>query len=338
MKLLLLLLLLAACWPVQDAQSDCLSSCGVRAVSSYNNMMRIVGGSDAQPGSWPWIVSIQVPWKRGSGHICGGSLISHQWVLTAAHCFINASNPEMWRIMAGTVRLLQPDPGAQVINIKRVLIHEYYSNLTQRNDIALLELQQPVQCGKYVQMACLPDTSLQVPGLSPCYVGGWGATQEGSKITPAVLQEAAVNLIDIRTCNSSQWYRGAISSTNVCAGYQQGGIDSCQGDSGGPLVCKDRTGDYYWLVGITSWGKGCGRAQQPGVYTSTQHYYQWILVQMGLLQASQTTAPPYVATSFHKPKPTYSNRPGSCPFPRNKLSEFFTLLQEMLQVIKESEA
>ncbi|NWI11652.1 ACRO protein, partial [Crypturellus soui] len=242
-----------------------------------------VGGWNAQPGSWPWIVSIQVPWLGGTGHICGGSLITSQWVLSAAHCFINGSHFEMWRVVAGASDLLQLGPEAQVRHIRWIIFHEHYQPGTEENDLALVLLDQPVQCGHYVHMACVADPSLHVQGLSPCFVGGWGAMYEGGELpTSAVLQEAVVHLIDNRICNSSEWYGGIIWNTNLCAGYQQGGIDSCQGDSGGPLVCKDRIGDYYWLVGITSWGMGCARMQQPGIYTSTQHYYQWIVYQLGL--------------------------------------------------------
>ncbi|KAM9211641.1 acrosin-like [Leptosomus discolor] len=243
---------------------------------------RVVGGTDAQPGAWPWIVSIQNPWKVGTGHVCGGSLISPQWVLTAAH----------YAQCRGTVR-----------NIKRLVVHEHYRNGTERNDIALLELDQPVQCGYYVQLACVPDASLRVSELTNCYVSGWGATTarcEFPNRSTAVLQEAQVPLIDAKICNSSRWYRGAIHPHNLCAGYPQGGIDTCQGDSGGPLVCQDKHAAYFWLVGVTSWGKGCARAKWPGVYTSTQHFYDWILAHMGLRPAG---------TASPTPQPVFTSAP-----------------------------
>ncbi|NXI60732.1 ACRO protein, partial [Chloroceryle aenea] len=242
---------------------------------------RIVGGTNAQPGAWPWIVSIQDPWRAGTGHICGGSLISSQWVLTAAHCFKKARHVTKWRVVVGATHLARLGPEAQVRRIKRLMAHQHYSSGSERNDIALLELDQPVRCSDSVQLACVPDASLHVMELSNCYISGWGSTTARSGGPTDVLQEAKVQLINSHLCNSSHWYRGAIHSHNLCAGYPQGGIDTCQGDSGGPLVCQDSHADYYWLVGVTSWGKGCARAHQPGVYTSTQHFYSWILEQMG---------------------------------------------------------
>ncbi|KFP03939.1 Acrosin, partial [Calypte anna] len=127
---------------------------------------RVVGGSSSWPGSWPWIVSIQNPWMLGTGHVCGGSLITPQWVLTAAHCFGKAR--------VGATRLTQLGPEAQIRNIRRLVMHQRYQNTTMRNDIALLELDQPVWCSSYIQLACVPDATLRVYELTNCFISGWG--------------------------------------------------------------------------------------------------------------------------------------------------------------------
>ena len=82
----------------------------------------------------------------------------------------------MWRVVVGATRLTQPGPEAQVRNIKRLRVHKDYSNISQRNDIALLELDWPVQCSNSIQLACVPDASLKVSALTTCYISGWGST------------------------------------------------------------------------------------------------------------------------------------------------------------------
>ncbi|XP_036167156.1 acrosin [Myotis myotis] len=153
------------------------------------------------------------------------------------------------------------------------------------------------------------------------------------KMSP-VLQEARVDILDLNLCNSTLWYRGRIRSTNVCAGYPEGNIDTCQGDSGGPLMCRGSE-DAYVVVGITSWGVGCARAKRPGIYTSTWPYLTWIASKIGIqaLQMAQpaqqgTPAPPSTATNptqvpsanppwyfQHFPQPLPLRPPASRPRP-----------------------
>ncbi|XP_014813957.1 PREDICTED: acrosin-like isoform X1 [Calidris pugnax] len=342
MKLLLVLVLLALCWPAQGTWDNCGASCGLRPLAYHYGTSRVVGGTDARPGAWPWMVSIQQTSYADWTHVCGGSLISAQWVLTAAHCFLDLRPELLWRVVIGANRLSQMGPEVQVRHIQRLVMHEHYNNISQLNDIALLELDHPVQCSYYVQLACVPDASLRVSELKNCYVSGWGSTNARSSRQPDVLQEAPVHLLDTHLCNSSRWYAGAVHSNNLCAGYAYGLIDTCQGDSGGPLMCKDNFGDYFWLVGVTSWGKGCARARQPGIYTSTQHFYDWILYQMGLypqVRASPTARQwsHFLTTSAHyqrpRPVPTQSGKLITCPYPLQKLVEFFTRVQELLQIL-----
>uniref|UniRef100_A0A663N8J7 Peptidase S1 domain-containing protein n=1 Tax=Athene cunicularia TaxID=194338 RepID=A0A663N8J7_ATHCN len=184
----------------------------------------VVGGTGALPGAWPWIVSIQDPWEAGTGHVCGGSLISAEWVLTAAHCFLEARE-------GGPSTGISPGTGGcptQVHGIKRLLVHPCYSSLTKRNKVVQLQLDRPMQCCYYVQLACMPNGWLRVSDLGTCYNSGWGPREQEVTAGPMdVLQEAQVCLIDLNLCNSSRWYCGAVHPHNMCAGSPQGGIGTC---------------------------------------------------------------------------------------------------------------
>ncbi|XP_059327187.1 acrosin-like [Ammospiza nelsoni] len=300
--------------------STCRGSCGVRPLTSdeERGRTRVVGGKNAEVGAWPWLVSIQDPSVSGTGHLCGGSLISTRWVLTAAHCFAESRNISAMRLLIGVTQLTEPGPEAQVRLIKRLLIHNEYDPADQSNDIALLEMSEPVQCNSHIQLVCVPKATVNVAQLDTCYVAGWGATTARSQTSSDILQEAKVHLINVQICNSSEWYQGDVHSHNLCAGYPEGGIDTCQGDSGGPLMCKDKDADFFWVVGITSWGRGCARAKRPGIYTSVRHFYDWIALQMEMLPQSwnpyPTASPPWTRPT-NAPWPTQKPWPTAPPAP-----------------------
>ncbi|KAF2984326.1 hypothetical protein EK904_000714 [Melospiza melodia maxima] len=163
----------------------------------------------------------------------------------SAHAFRNIS---AMRLLIGVTQLTEPGPEAQVRLIKRLLIHNEYDPADQSNDIALLEMSEPVQCNSHIQLVCVPKATVNVAQLDTCYVAGWGATTARSQTSSDILQEAKVHLINVQICNSSEWYQGEVHSHNLCAGYPEGGIDTCQGDSGGPLMCKDKDADFFWVA------------------------------------------------------------------------------------------
>ncbi|EDL83070.1 plasminogen, isoform CRA_f [Rattus norvegicus] len=238
--------------------------CGKPQVEPKKCPGRVVGGCVANPHSWPWQISLRT---RFSGqHFCGGTLISPEWVLTAAHCLEKSSRPEFYKVILGAheERILGSD--VQQIAVTKLVLEPNDA------DIALLKLSRPATITDNVIPACLPSPNYVVADRTLCYITGWGET----KGTPGAgrLKEAQLPVIENKVCNRAEYLNNRVKSTELCAGHLAGGIDSCQGDSGGPLVCFEK--DKYILQGVTSWGLGCARPNKPGVYVRVSRYVNWI--------------------------------------------------------------
>src|SRR3954471_16776084 len=218
----------------------------------------IVGGHNAAAGAYPSIAEVHL----GKSFLCTGTLIAPTWVLTAGHCgsitgaavATPASLPApVIDVYLGSNRAGQGTPAT----VAQAIVEPSYL-ATSGYDVTLLQLGAPaVQAPTHVA----DDASIWAPGTLET-IAGWGTTSEGGD-TPDTLQEAQVPITTDAYCGGA--YSDFEASTMVCAGFEQGGVDTCQGDSGGPLFGRNASGALK-VVGATSFGEGCARAGKPGVY------------------------------------------------------------------------
>ncbi|CAH1785836.1 unnamed protein product [Owenia fusiformis] len=262
-----------------------LSSCGQPffTPSPRRAEPRIIGGEAAVNHTWPWAVSLL--WN--GEHYCGGTLISRSYVVTAAHCFVNqrAIFYRNWTLVFGEHDLSITEKSQQERKMNSFTIHPFYEAEGVLHDIALVELNRPIDYNIYVSPVCLPHvdyfekavTEGDPGNINSCYIVGWGVTQVigPDQKQSNKLQELAVPIINQTLCNSPYWYDGRVKSTMMCAGYAEGRKDACSADSGSPLVCY--VGNRWVFGGIISWGIGCAAPRHPGVYTRVPKYYDWIV-------------------------------------------------------------
>ncbi|MFH8366548.1 S1 family peptidase [Streptomyces sp. NPDC018031] len=225
----------------------------------------VVGGQAVRASDAPWMVALGSRDRFGdsrSGQFCGGVAVSRTTVITAAHCM----RPEVlgvdWREVPD-MRVVtgRGDLGGQEgqeLPVRRVWVNPAYDPKSHAGDIAVLTVSQTLSP---LPMAPKGDRAYRAGTAAAVY--GWGDTR-GDGSYSRTLRSAAVRVLNDTHCARAYPVGGDGTyrpKSMVCAGLPEGGRDACQGDSGGPLVARGK------LIGLVSWGSGCGEAGSPGVYT-----------------------------------------------------------------------
>ncbi|XP_069970434.1 antigen WC1.1 [Penaeus vannamei] len=243
---------------------------------------KVVSGHTPPPGAHPWMVAIKVRTNTGPSQWCGGAILGEDHILTAAHC-VYKFPAEAYILKVGDYNSHEEEEDEQQFHVSSMTLHPQFDKGPYlNNDIAILTVKRKsgkgIRFGKYVQPLCLVPPGWNYPSYLNCTVAGWGSL--GPELGHSkVLQSAALPILPDSTCRADYVYGPTrLTEGMYCAGYMEGGIDTCQGDSGGPMVCV--VDGRHTVVGITSWGHGCARANKPGVYTKLTKYLSWVYSNM----------------------------------------------------------
>lgn len=264
---------------VSDAQGQNVGEAHA-IINDLEITRRVLGGDDAEYGDWPSMVVIATAgiFPLEDRFFCAGTLVAERYVLTAAHCLFDIYGRQeevsTLRIVAG-IHDLVDDEEHEETYVTNIIIHPDYDNSLESppNDIALLELSNVVDAPVGQLFAGESEDYTDTLG----FILGWGATRyqnEQASDYPTVLQEARVPLVSLETCNAPISYNGLLETTQLCAGFSTGAVDTCAGDSGGPLYILESGQPVQ--VGITSFGNGCAQPDYYGIYTNVSHYISWL--------------------------------------------------------------
>lgn len=253
---------------VQDLKGESKEESELNENCGVSTNTRIVGGSNADPKAWPWMVALFS--KSNKKFFCGGALINDRYVLTAAHCTFGVRNNE---VIARMGEYDFKDDGQSheeyaVVEMKR---HGHYNRRTLANDIALLKLESAVKFNEFVKSICLPEEETDYVDEN-AVLAGWGNVKGGGA-TSNVLQQANLPVISNEEC--SKGHALPIPEFLICTGSKAGDKGACNGDSGGPLMLLDKN-NRWKVIGLVSWGRRGCNPEFPTVYTRVSYYLEWI--------------------------------------------------------------
>ncbi|CAF3910282.1 unnamed protein product [Rotaria sp. Silwood1] len=242
--------------------------CGRRPLIARSDDDKVVGGNPSVRGDWPWSCSM----RRPTSHVCGGSLINGQWIITAAHCVSTSLAASSYKWHCGLHERTTFDEWSREYTSIKYVVHSGYNSRNISNDIALFQISNTdINFDNYVLPACFPDKDATYE--NQISVGaGWGTLYSGGSLA-TVHMEVEMPVLTDDECKAKYETDMIDPARQVCAGRHGEGKDTCQGDSGGPLVVQHPNGRWY-LIGLTSWGFGCGNG---GVYTRTSYFRDWVL-------------------------------------------------------------
>ncbi|XP_034477883.1 venom serine protease [Drosophila innubila] len=237
----------------------------------WSQPTRITNGVEAAKHEFPSMVGLRDV-NSNIPILCGGSIISDRFIVTAAHCTDRQPMPSRWLALIGVhdLRLDRESMFASQYAIQRIFKHPEYNSVQVTNDIALFQTVRSIIWSRGVAPICLPFGQLQLYEVVD--IAGWGTLSFGSAKSNT-LQKAKVMTIVNSDCSAR--YNTSIYPNQVCTYDHTGlGQDSCQYDSGGPVILRQRS--RMFLLGVISYGRSCGQSYGIGVNTRVSAHLNWI--------------------------------------------------------------